>query len=230
MNKLKLNMEENFNKSLKEIFAVIMHNVISNTFYHGIKTLKCPLDFWVYQEIIFDLKPDVIIEIGNYNGGSTLALAHIFDTLNKGKIIGIDKNHDNVQPIVRDHPRISLITEDACSAFKKVKNSIKEGEKVLIIEDSSGTYENTLNVLRTFSPLVTKGSYFIVEDGIPGDCFDFDHDAFDFDNDHGHEHDHDGVSKAIEEFVNECKDFEIDRSKEKYVITLNPKGYLIKVK
>jgi len=83
----------------------------------------------------------------------------------------------------------------------------------LVIEDSSHTYDNTLNVLNTYSELIKPGDYFIVEDGI---C-------------------HHGLSigpkpgpyEAIETFVNsETSDFKIDRSKESFLITWNPKGYL----
>ena len=73
------------------------------TTYFGIKTYKNPLDFWIYQEIIFKTKPDVIIEIGNKYGGSALALAHIQDNMDHGKIIGIDFEHVNVNKDVYNH-------------------------------------------------------------------------------------------------------------------------------
>ena len=67
---------------------------IFNTFWLGVQTLKCPLDLWIYQEIIFELirnnKPLVIIETGTHLGGSALFLACICDSIGNGRIISID--------------------------------------------------------------------------------------------------------------------------------------------
>jgi cephalosporin hydroxylase len=134
--------------------------------YFGVKLLKSPTDFWVYQEIIYETRPDVIIEIGNYYGGSALALAHICDCLGHGRVIGVDLSHANVQETVRRHARITLIEGDAGLSFDRVASLIEPEDKVLIIEDSSHTYENTLQAPNTYSPLVKPGGYFIVEDGI----------------------------------------------------------------
>jgi cephalosporin hydroxylase len=85
----------------------------------------------------------------------------------------------------------------------------------MVIEDSSHTYDHTLNVLRTYAPLVQIGDYFIVEDGI---CH------------HGLEvGPHPGPMEAIETFIAENSHFEIDRQREAFVITWNPKGYLRRV-
>ena len=62
------NMEENLNMPLRKVLPVIQERIMNRTTYFGIKTLKSPMDYWVYQEIIFETKPDVIIEIGNKNG------------------------------------------------------------------------------------------------------------------------------------------------------------------
>ena len=86
----------------------------------------------------------------------------------------------------------------------------------MIIEDSSHTYENTLNVLKTYNPLVTPKSYFIVEDSI---CH---HGLDDGPNP--------GPYEAVETFMNESCNFEIDRTKESFFITWNPKGFLKKIK
>jgi cephalosporin hydroxylase len=209
-------MEENLNMPLKEVLNHMQKESFKST-YFGINCIKSPLDFWIYQEIIFDVKPDIIIEIGNLNGGHTLALAHILDNLgNDGKVIGLDINHDEIPSTLKKHPKITLITGDACQNFQKVKDLIDKNDKVLIIEDSSHTYENTLNVLRTFSPLVTEESWFIIEDSI---C----HHGLD-------EGPNPGPYEAIETFVKENKNFEVDRSKERFIITWNPKGYLRRIK
>lgn len=209
-------MEENLDMPLREVLAIMQDRIMNQTTYFGVKALKNPLDHWVYQELIYEAQPDIIIEIGNASGGSTLSLAHICDLLNRGRIIGIDIAHAGVPEHVKNHCRITLIEGDACQCFVDVGKLISKNDRVLIIEDSSHTYQNTLDILRTYSVLLKSGDYFIVEDGI---C-------------------HHGLSlgpkpgpyEAIETFVKENEDFEIDRSRESFLITWNPKGYLKRIR
>ena len=130
------------------------------------QTLKNPMDAWIYQEIVFETKPDVIVEIGNRHGGSALFFAHLCDSLGKGRIIGLDLSHQTVPKHVKRHPRITFITGDACRNIERVERLISSDDRVLVVEDSSHTYENTLNVLRLYSKLIKVGDYFIVEDSI----------------------------------------------------------------
>lgn len=211
--------EKNARPYVEESLDIPMQKVIDNmqeesfnSTYFGIPILKCPLDFFVYHELIYSIKPDVIVEIGNYYGGSTLALAHLLDNIGKGKLIAVDKNHSRIHESVKKHPRISMIEGDAISSFEKVKKLIKMTDKVLIIEDSSHKYNDTLEILRRYSNLVSIGSYLIVEDSI------FHHGV--------KVGAKPGAYEAIETFIKESKNFEIDREKERFIITWNPKGYL----
>ena len=158
---------------------------------------------------------DSVSEIGNRYGGSTLALAHLCDQLSNGKVIGLDISHRDLHETVAKHPRITLIEGDACASFEKVQQLIPTQANVLVIEDSAHTFENTLNVLRTYSPLVKKGGYFIVEDGICHHGLDVGPDP--------------GPYEAIEAFILENNAFEVDRSRESFLITWNPKGYLRRI-
>lgn len=207
-------IEDSADLTLSDILPILQRRIIEQTSYFGVKTFKNPMDFWVYQELIFEQQPDVIVEIGNNWGGSTLALAHFLDNIGKGRIIAIDISHQLVADIVRSHPRITLIEGDAVESYGKARNLISESESVMVIEDSSHTYENTRNVLNTYSPLIPVGGYFIVEDSI---C-------------------HHGLSvgpspgpyEAIESFISAHPDFIIDRTKESFLITWNPKGFLLR--
>ncbi|HMV50499.1 MAG TPA: CmcI family methyltransferase [Blastocatellia bacterium] len=205
-------MEEWLDKPLREVLPIMQQRIMEQTTYFGVTALKNPLDFWVYQELIYQLKPDVILEIGNRFGGSALALAHLCDALGKGKIIALDVTHELLANAARRHPRITWIEGDACASYNQVVSLINKSDQVLIIEDSSHTYENTLNVLRTYGSLVKPGGYFVVEDGI---CY------------HGLEvGPQPGPYEAIEAFVAENSNFVIDRGKESFLITWNPKGFL----
>lgn len=209
-------MESALHLPLKDVLGVMQHRIMNGTTYFGVRTFKSPIDFWVYQEILFETRPDVIVEIGNFCGGSTLALAHICDSLRQGEVIGVDLTHDSVPLIVREHPRVRLIDGDACEVFPRVAATVGNGRTVLVIEDSSHTYDNTLAVLRTYSPLVCSGGYFIIEDGIINHGIDGGPNP--------------GPYEAIETFVQENGDFEIDRSRESFLITWNPKGYLRRIR
>ncbi|HEY6136565.1 MAG TPA: CmcI family methyltransferase [Thermoanaerobaculia bacterium] len=208
-------MEGSLNRPLKEVLALMQQRIMTRSTYFGIATFKSPLDFWVYQELLYETRPDVIVEIGNFHGGSTLALAHLCDALGNGIVIGVDLSHESVPEIVRRHARIRLVDGDACQAFPAVARLAGGGRRVMVIEDSSHTFDNTLAVLRTYAPLVSPGGYFIVEDGIIHHGLDGGPSP--------------GPYEAIEVFVQENRCFEIDRSRESFLITWNPKGYLRRI-
>lgn len=208
-------MEEALDSPLSRVLPIMQKRIMESSTYHGIQTLKNPLDFWVYQEILWESKPDFIIEIGNLYGGSTLALAHICDLIGKGRILAVDAVHDHIAPQVREHPRVSLFTGDACAMLPQVKAAIPPQSSVMIIDDSAHSYEHTLKVLENFSNLVGVGNYFIVEDGICHHGLDVGPEP--------------GPYEAVEAFVRNNKSFIVDRDKENFGITWNPKGYLKRI-
>lgn len=187
-----------------------------NTFWLGIPTLKCPLDLWIYQEIIFEVKPDVIIECGTAHGGSALFLASVCDLVGNGKVITIDIEDKKGRP---KHNRIKYLLGSSTSKeiVRKVRSLVKNGDKVMVVLDSDHHKEHVLNELRIYSNFVTKGSYIIVEDT----------------NINGHPVYPEfgpGPMEAVEEFLREKnKDFVVDKTKEKFYLTFNPKGYLKRI-
>jgi cephalosporin hydroxylase len=205
-------LEESAATPLGEILPLIQDRIVNSTFYFGVRALKNPLDFWVYQELIWQSKPTLIIEVGNNFGGSTLALAHLLDLIGNGRVVAIDIDHSRIHDKVKEHPRITLIEGDACAVFDRVRAIVRPDDRILIIEDSSHTYENTFNVLAAYSTLLKSGEHFVVEDSICHHGLDVGPDP--------------GPFEAIEEFVSRNADFEIDRSRESFVITWNPKGFL----
>ncbi len=183
-----------------------------NTWYHGIQVLKCPLDLWVYQEILTETPVDLIVETGTHNGGSALYLAHICDRLDRGRIISVDIKDNSDRPM---HPRIEYRIDSSTSAetFQAVQEAASEGQRTMFIFDSDHTREHVLGEMLLYADLVTPGSYMIVEDG----------------NINGHPVYVDfgpGPQEAIEEFLPQRNDFTIDKSREKFLISMNPNGYL----
>jgi len=208
-------MEEALDWPLSRVLPIMQKRIMEISTYHGIPTLKSPLDFWIYQEILWECRPDVIIEIGNFRGGSTLALAHTCDLLGKGKVLAIDTTHDQISPDVQSHHRITWITGDACEVVSTVRRTIPQNASVMVIDDSVHTYEHTLRVLEAYAEIVTIGNYFIVEDGICHHGLDIGPQP--------------GPYEAVETFMRTAENFMIDRNKENFGITWNPKGYLRKI-
>lgn len=195
------------------------------TTYCGIPTRKNPLDMWVYQELIWKTQPDYIVEIGTYNGGSALALAHLLDQIGKGEVITLDIMTYTIPRIVYDHPRVTIIEGDATTKdiFEQVSQQVMchngfttERSRVLVIEDSAHTLDNTLKVLECYSPLLSEGDYFIVEDSILGNGLSEPPDGK-------------GPMPAIEQFLEKNPNFEQKEELESFGLTFNPRGFLQRV-
>lgn len=186
-----------------------------NTFWLGTQTLKCPFDLWIYQEIIYELRPDIIIECGTFQGGSALFLASICDLVNNGTILTIDIEKKKDRP---QHRRIHYLHGSSTSEdiIEEIKRFIQGSDSVMVILDSNHHKDHVLNELRIYSEFVTPGSYLVVEDT----------------NINGHPVHPDfgpGPMEAIKDFFEENNNFIIDRTKEKFLVTFNPNGYLLKI-
>lgn len=208
--KTRINTVDRFHK----LFYFFSKRTWENTHWLGIPLLKCPLDLWIYQEIVFELKPDLIVECGTGYGGTTLFLASVLDLIKKGRIITIDIQNIKKPP----HKRIIYLVGCSTSETitKKVKQSVKPKDKVLVILDSNHSKNHVLNEINFYSQLVTKGSYLIVEDT----------------NINGHPvlpNFGQGPMEAVHEFLKLNKNFKVDRKREKYFLSFNINGYLRKV-
>lgn len=161
----------------------------------------------MYQEIIFEAKPDIIIETGTYKGGTSLFLANICDLTGKGRVITVDiEKHE-----VPKHDRITYLIGDSKSKEieDKVKGLIRPNDVVMAILDSAHDRGHVLQEMRMYGKMVTEGSYLIVEDtNLKGGS---------------------QALHAVHDFLLENKDFVIDKSREKFLLTFNPEGWLRKV-
>ena len=203
--------------SLSEWMLYHQRNCHFKMKYHGLDMQKIPTDLWVYSEIINEVKPDTIIEIGAAGGGTALWLCHQLDILGNGKLISVDINHGGFKA---EHERIIKIT--GTSQDKKIIERVKmvSRKTVLLIHDGSHKKEDIKEDFKNYSELVSIGSYFIVEDGVM-DVFGWkDHRTAG----------HDCGLIAAQEIVKENNNFIIDASKEKYIITNNPQGFLRRTK
>jgi cephalosporin hydroxylase len=183
-----------------------------NTFFLGTPAQKCPLDLWVYQEIMWELRPDLILECGTAGGGSALYLASMCDLIGCGKVISIDINHEYGRPI---HPRITYLLGSSVDdeIVSKVRYEAAGNKTVLVILDSDHTKDHVLKELETYSKFVSPNSYIIVEDtNINGNPVYDDFGP--------------GPMEAVDEFLTKNANFIVDIEREKFFMTFNPKGYL----
>lgn len=183
----------------------------SNTYWFGTQTQKCPLDLWVYQEILHEVRPAAIVETGTASGGSALFLASLCDLLGTGEIVTVDID-DRPRP---SHPRVTYLSgsSTAPEVVSRVKELVDDRSPVLVILDSDHSQAHVRGELAAYAHLVTSGSYLIVEDS----------------NINGHPvlpQFGPGPMEAIDEFLAGSSDFEIDRSREKFLLTFNPRGFL----
>ena len=162
--------------------------------YKDIPIIKCPFDYVIYQMILWEIEPDLIIEIGTNRGGAALYFADLLDLIGHGEIHTIDIE-DMVYKEVKKHKRIKFFTE----GFQKYDlNNTKDFKKIIVIEDGSHTYEDVMATLQKFNHVVSRDSYFIVEDGII--------DKLGWKSKYNG-----GPNKAIKEFILKNKDYIIDR-------------------
>ncbi len=203
------------NDRVSAFFDLYYHNesrTWKHTYWQGVACQKCPLDLWIYQEIIWETRPDIIIESGTAAGGSTLFLASMCDLANKGSVISIDIVSDPLRP---SHPRISYLhgSSTAEETIETISSRVSENDSVLIILDSDHTKEHVARELEVYARFVRKGGYLIVEDTcvnghsiLPGFG--------------------PGPHEAVDDFLAKHPQFTSDRTREKFFLTFNPSGYL----
>lgn len=185
-----------------------------DTYWLGTPAQKCPLDMWIYQEIIWETKPEVIIETGTAGGGSALFFASLFDLLGKGEVITIDI----INQTTPAHPKITKIIGNSTSqeVIDQVEKMVGKKSAMAVL-DSAHEKEHVLKEMELYSKFVSVGNYLVMEDT----------------NINGHPvlpKWGPGPMEAVEEFLNNRKDFKIDRTREKFLLTFYPKGFLKRTK
>jgi cephalosporin hydroxylase len=176
----------------KEAFEILSREWLrvgwSLKYYHtftwfGLPILQLPEDLLRLQEVIYAVRPALIIETGVFLGGSLLFHASLLEGmgLTGASVIGIDQE---IPPHVRRaieehrlHSRITLIEGDSTSAdvLSEVTSRVSAlngGGPVLVILDSNHTRAHVARELESFAPLVTKGSYIVATDGVMKDLWD----------------------------------------------------------
>lgn len=201
----------------------------------GRPIIQLPEDMIRIQEVIYSVKPDVIIETGIAHGGSLIYYASICKAMEKGRIIGVDiEIRPHNRAAIEKHELFSYITlleggSTDINIVEKVKSLIKSGETVLVILDSNHTKQHVLNELNAYAHLVTKGSYIIATDGSMKDLYDVPRGTADWN--------WNNPTAAASEFAEKNKEFVIEQPKWPFneselteAITHWPGAYLKRIK
>ncbi len=217
----RLFVETNGNKQELDLYSDEAFRVISDLYlkvgwnqkytytfsWMGRPMIQLPDDMLRLQELIYDLKPDVIVETGIAHGGSLIFYASLCKAMNKGRVLGIDiEIRPHNRSAIEAHEMFPLITMIEGSSvdnqiIEEVKNNVGDAETVLVILDSNHTYDHVLKELELYSGLVTPGSYIVSTDGVMRDVADVPRGEPDWVTDN--------PANAAEDFVKANPDFSI---------------------
>ncbi|MES2777472.1 MAG: cephalosporin hydroxylase family protein [Bacteroidota bacterium] len=203
-----------------------------NFTWMGRPIIQYPQDMIAMQELIWEIKPDLIIETGIAHGGSLIYYASLLELIGKGEILGIDidiREHNRKE--IESHPmykRIHMIEGSAIedATIKQVEKYAEGKKTILVTLDSNHTHEHVLAELNLYSKFVTPGSYLVVFDTIveflpenymPGLVRPWGVG--------------DNPMTAVNTFLKDNDDFVIDNNiSNKLLISVAPSGYLKRTK
>jgi cephalosporin hydroxylase len=189
--------------------------VLWHTFWMGVPVRKMPSDLWTLQEILFETRPDLIVETGTDQGGSALFMASVCDLIGHGEIVTVDVSSVPDRP---RHPRVTYVEGSSTdpAVVESLKQRASAADKVMVVLDSDHSEQHVLGELRMLAPLVSGDCYLIVEDTIVnGNPVEPDYGP--------------GPAEALVRFSPETHGFVVDRRREKFHVTFNRGGYLRRV-
>jgi len=227
------------NKDIQDAWQLLHKQLVKvkyvyNFYWFGLPILQVPQDLQAKQEIIWEVKPDTIIETGVALGGSLMFSATMLTVLEgcglieDGKVIGIEINlyPQSLNAIINHPLSKKIILVQASSIDSETIASVCElvkDKKVMVFLDSNHTHDYVLAELKAYAPLVSIGSYIVVEDtGIE----DLPYGTTD-DRPWGKGN---NPKTAVWEFLKENDNFEIDDIDKKLIMTGNPSGYLKRIR
>jgi cephalosporin hydroxylase len=171
------------------------------------------LDLWTIQETIAEVRPGLLIECGTCQGGSSLFFAHLFDLVGYGQVVTVDIERLHTL----SHPRVTYLIGSSTSpeiVAKVQENAAACSGPVMVILDSDHSQDHVRRELECYAPLVTPGSYCLVQDGVIDTLSTF-------------RLGRPGPLPAIEEFLRSSDAFELDGDRsQRFLITHHPKGWL----
>ena len=196
----------------------------------GLPIIQFPSDIVVMQELIWRVRPDLIVETGIARGGSLVFYASMLELIGgDGRVVGVDMDiREHNRRAIEAHPlsrRITMIEGSSVSAHvvRRVRRLAEGRKRVMVMLDSNHTHDHVLQELRFYSPLVTPGSYLVVFDTIIEDLPDEFH----------RNRPWSGTANprtAVREFLRATDAFVVDEELPcKGLVTVSPGGFLRRV-
>lgn len=194
----------------------------------GLPIIQYPQDIVAMQELIWRVRPELVIETGVARGGSLVFYASMLELLGRGEVLGIDVDiRAHNREAIESHPmahRIRLLQGSSIdSRIVAQANEYARDKKVMVVLDSNHTHEHVLAELQLYAPLVSPGSYCVVMDTVVENMPDrlFGDRPWGGGN---------NPLTAVREFLKTRPEFEIDHSiHDKLAVTVAPEGYLRRV-
>jgi cephalosporin hydroxylase len=210
--------------------SLVRYRYTYNFNWLGRPIIQTPEDMVAVQEIVFDVKPDLIVETGVAHGGSLVYSASLLQLLGKGEVVGIDidiraQNRAAIESHALAH-RIHLISGSSVDSavLEQVRTRAADKNRVLVMLDSNHTHEHVFRELQLYAPLVKKGSYVIVFDTAIEDVMGGSYPDRPWGKGNN-------PKTAVRQFLKECDRFEVNRFIEnKLLFSVAPEGYLKCVK
>lgn len=159
-------------KALDVVVDSDRHNWSYQWSWLGVPIIQMPPDVVATQEVIWETRPQVIIETGVARGGSLIFYSSILELIGEGRVIGIDIDiRPHNRQSIEGHPlakRIDLFQGSSVDPdlVSRIGDEIRGAERVMVILDSNHTHEHVLDELRLYAPLVTRGQFLIVADTV----------------------------------------------------------------
>lgn len=202
------------------------HRLMYEPSWLGIPIIQFPEDVLAMQELIWKIKPDVIIETGVAHGGTAIFYASMLELLGKGKVIGIDIDIRKYNEVaIKSHflsKRIHLIQGSSIdpAVLQQVRNMLSPGDKVLVTLDSNHSYDHVLKELKLYAPFVSNDSYLVAMDGAQEWVWDIPAGKKEWKQDN--------PLRAIKDFLKSHPEWESDPYYTRLMITSSPLGFLRK--
>ena len=202
------------------------HRMMYEPTWLGRPIIQFPTDIVAAQELLWKVRPDVVIETGVAHGGSLVLSASILELIGKGKVVAIDidiRQHNRVA--IEAHPladRIELIEGSSVDdeTMAAVRRAVGDAKTVLAFLDSNHTAAHVFRELELYSALVTPGSYLVAHDGAQAWVSDIPRGKPEWRDDH--------PLTAIHRFVSLHPEFSIEQHWTRLGITSSPDGWLRK--
>lgn len=199
--------------------------IIGRGYWMGHPIGKCPMDLLMYAEVLHTVRPDVLIETGTNAGGSALFFAHTMDAIGHGVVVSLDplpRDDGKLRPV---HPRIEYVPLSSLDAhaIPTIRRAITRWGlapdlvSIMVVLDAVHAADFVLRELTTYAPMVTPGSYLVVEDtNLNGHPIAPTHGP--------------GPMEAVDMFLrsDRGRGFVVDRSCERHGLTMAPGGWLRK--